>query len=736
MLTFGGVCFVVLDHEWWIDKNWQSRVNSVASKSMYGLEKVVLTSPTLSSTAETTEAHDYYNVVQQSMAYGAFHGGKDAGYVPTLGTSGDSLLDLLYEDSLQQKDWVRYQHQIRRLCGLRYFDRDLCLSVHGSDRQEIRVLHVSRGDNQEDSFTVTKHDKPVEEMYCNYNSNQHQKKLSSHPLIAVRSTSSIDYFKVHQSDENGKGTPVVLKRIHGASTTGTVHGGTIRDFSWNQYISSHGVAIEDSGMLFETDVSAMDGTHNIPSSRRSERLLDIKTKTSSTISSMGAIRCESSALHPHVTLVSWQDVLLKVDLREKNSVLSISSAQNHSTLLYDFSSRSDNMKHTCVTAFAVASRHAGASHTYAASTPSHVYLFDIRKPSKPIVTWEHNMKFPSTRVNSWYDMKSSGFHDLKFVTLRGEEDALLATNSYQGNAILLRWALSDEGEYIEFADGKISYKKIVDENKYRRCDLKFLKEGPLYFAWKPISFQRFEPILPPTLVYNNIYPAPAMPALTKWQDERNLSNQATVKCLEKEVRQLPTKKNPVCRDFGTLVLQRKWETNELALDPLLFRLGPFEEIIVGSLKHLGDPSSSTHVEKAINDDGLAFSIARQPNPACSRPESMAETKKDGSDSQADVNFQSSGYSLAFGKEFYLIWLCVYELMTSTSCLQRTEYGLQSMAGCFFRVRLNTAALKTVSQRKLMDLLQMRLDCFSTNYWNRLLESQSAPLKHGIFFRDV
>lgn len=612
---------------------------------LYDLKKVVLYPHLPHSRSDTREAYDFHGIIQQCMAYGSFHGGEEAHYVP--GVGGDSLLDMLYEDAREQKDRARYQRYLSRICGIRCYDNNICLSVHGQDRREIRVMNVSAGvEDQDDVYTLTQHDHAVEELYCNYRANGADEKDMTSPLVAARCASSVDYFRLH-IPLDGSSEPVMLKRIHGAATTGTVNGGVLRDFAWNQYVSSHGIVLEDSGMLFETDLSVLDDANYIPSSRRNCHVLDAKKKSPTDLSSMGATRCEPCALHPQLSMVAWHDALLKVDFREKSSLLPMTSkqSQHDARVLYDFSINSGDSKHTCVTSFATASRNSSVPHAYAASTPSHVYLFDVRKPSCPLVTWEHYSKFPSTRTTSWYDLKSSLPSNLQFVNTSGGGDALLLSNSFQGNAFLLQWKCIDEGEYIEFRDGKISYKKTIGENP--TCDSQSLAKSSLHFAWKPISFQRFEPIKPPAIVYNHVHPNPGMSELLKWQEEMNFRNQDMIKCFDQNVRQLPPNNNQVCRDLGSCFMQRKWENNEICSDALLVRLGPFDELIIGSLdtsQHGGSFPAET------SSDHLVFSkpwLAGQGRQDCSSVHLI--TEDDGPDLESNkINFESSGYTLAVG----------------------------------------------------------------------------------------
>lgn len=625
---------------------------------LYGLEKVVLTSSSPPDTREIREAYEFHDIVEQSMAYGAFHGGDDASYIPGVGAG--SLLDVLYEDFREQKDHLRSHRCLGQICGVRYYDTDVCLSIHGPDRREIRVMNVSLHDGCEESvFTVTRHHTAVEEMYCNYKSGDCQMELvKEFPLIAARCASSVDYFKLHMSSDDSS-EPVKLNRIHGASTTGTVNGGKILDFSWNQYVSSHGIALEDSGMLFGTDLSGVDESYYSRSSRRSERIVDFKKGKLSELSSMGVTRCEACALHPQLSLVAWQDALLRVDFREKSSSLPVTSSQNPTRVLFDFSESTKTGCATCLMAFAAASRGASAPHAYAASTPSHVYLFDLRKPSSPLVTWEHYEKFPSTKTTSWFNLKASVPEGLQFVSLGGKEDALLATNSFKGSAFLLQWRCTDEGEYIEFCDGKISYKKDLDKSPRNFLDDDHQKDRPLHFAWKPIAFKRFEPVEPPTIVYNHMYPAPGMPEISKWQKHMGFITQDRIKCLSKDLTHLPPKISTRCSDLGSCFMQRKWENSSVASDSLLVRLGLYDEIIIGSFNSSVNKDSTTGDTSEIPDE-VVFSRACQAGQcqkACSGPNQMTEATTTGSGTQ-EINFESSGYTLGFGTSVFCALLVV------------------------------------------------------------------------------
>jgi hypothetical protein len=616
----------------------------------YGLKRVILTSPCPDLAANTREAYDYHKVVHQSMAYGAFHGGEDSNFIP--GVGGNSLLDLLYEDSREQKDRVRYQRYVNRVCGLRCHDRDICISIHGEDRREIQVMNISPDTHdQADMYTITQHDYGMEEIYSNYSINGEDGEELSCPLIAARCASSIDYFKL-QVPLDGSSEPVTLKRIHGASTTGTVNGGILRDFSWNQYVSSHGIVLEDSGMLFETDLSIMDNANYTRSSRQSQHILDTKKNIPSDLSSMGVMRCETCALHPQLAMVAWQDAVLKVDFREKNSNLLMTSSrgQNSARVLYDFSCDSQNAKRTCVTAFAVASRHADVQHAYAVSTPSHVYLFDLRKPSCPLVTWEHYSKFPSARTTSWYDFKTALPSNLQFVDLDGQEDALLLSNSFHGNAVLLRWKCTDPGKYIEFNKGKISYKKEISEKPRDISEPGALMKGSLYFSWKPVSFKRLEPIKPPVIVYNHLHPEPEMFELSKWQNQMIFRNQDRIRCGEQDLRQLLPNKNQVCRDLGSCIIQRTWETSEPIKESPLIRLGLFDERIVGSFNSWSDTDNAS-VSASETSGSLEFSSAllvgqSRQNLSSGEPMIAAD---DFSSEKSGVDFESSDYKLAFGE---------------------------------------------------------------------------------------
>lgn len=624
----------------------------------YGLKRVILTSPLPDLAADTREAYDYHKVVHQTMAYGAFYGGEDSNFVPAVG--GSSLLDVLYEDSRQQKDRMRYQRYGGRVCGLHCYDKDICISIHGEDRREMQVMNISREAQEEgDIYTITQHDYAVEEVYSNYHIDRENDEEIASPLIAARCASSIDYFKL-QMPLDGGSEPVVLKRIHGASTTGTVRGGVLQDFSWNQYVSSHGIVLEDSGMLFETDLSIVDNASYTRSSRKTQYILDTKKNVPSDLSSMGIKRCETCALHPQLGMVAWQDAVLKVDFREKSSNLLMTStrSQNSARVLYDFSLDSQNTKRTCVTAFAVASRNADVPHAYAVSTPSHIYLFDIRKPSCPLVTWEHYSKFPSTKTTSWYDLKIALPNSLHFVNIDGQEDALLATNSFHGNAVLFQWKCTDPGEYIEFNKGKISYKKEICETSRDIFESGSLMKGSLVFSWKPVSFKRLEPIQPPKIVYNHLYPEPEMLELSEWQNYMLFRNQDKIRCMDEDSLLLLPNKNQLCRDLGSCIIQRKWETSEPITESLLIRLGLFHERIIGSFNSRRNTENHSPGKASEASGSVEFSLARLAGQSRQDLLSGGITTADGCfhSDKRDVNFESSGYKLAFG-EFYGFCSC-------------------------------------------------------------------------------
>ena len=558
--------------------------------------------------------------VQQAVAYAKFHPENE--YVPQT-----VLLDLLHE----QQGKERFEDRRSQLCGFEFKGSQYCVSVHGADRRQLRVLCVGGGDERwfPDRFGVYHHKSAVEELYCNSPGRGEPYRfpeLFQVPLLAARTAGSIDYYKIIvDSRDSGREELVRLSSVEGVSTTCSTR---TRDFSWSQYVTTCGVVLDDSGILSQTDVC--------DSKKSRYRTCVVDGYAGGSADGILGIRCcESSPLHPDLAMVAWQDVLLRVDFREKTSILT--HKNNVKTLeFYNF-----GREQTYLTSFAVAHRGVCANHyTTAAATPSHVHMFDLRMSDRPVVSWENKMKPHLFRMSAWRDVQASYLDSMKFVSLGGKEDALVSSDSFYGTSMLLRWRNKEEYPALYVSDGKIQEIKSVDSIDRTHESI----SKSLSFVWKPISMQKIEPV-GPHLLYNDFYP-PCMVDIVERQENIELAEQYKIECLGRQARYLPPKNQKMQRDFGVAIINASWDKEKTVFNPTILRFISSGDIVIGSIgleeRAQGDDSEHVTCTAAVPSSAASLSVSARNN-------SVSQSNDDAYDSeQGEINFESSGFAHAFG----------------------------------------------------------------------------------------
>ena len=558
--------------------------------------------------------------VQQAVAYAKFH--PENAYVPQT-----VLLDFIHE----QQGKERFEDRRRQVCGFEFKGSQYCVSIHGADRRQLRVLCTGDGDDTllRDRFGVYHHQSAVEELYCNSPGRGEPYRfpeLFQAPLLAVRTAGSIDYCKiVSESRNSGREELVRLSPVEGVPMTCSTR---TRDFSWSQYLTTCGVVLEDSGILSQTDVC--------DSKQSRYRTCVVDGYAGGSADGILGIRCcESSPLHPDLAMVAWQDVLLRVDFREKTSILS--HENKFKTLeFYNFA-----REQTYLTSFAVAHRGVCSNqYAIAAATPMHVHMFDLRMSARPVVSWENKLKPHLFRMSTWRDVQASYLDSMKFVSLGGSEDALVSSESFHGTSMLLRWRNKEEYPALRVSEGEIQEVKPTDsiDRMYESIS------ESLSFVWKPISMQKLEPV-GPRLLYNDFYP-PCMVTIVERQENIELAEQYKIECLGRQARYLPPKSQKTQRDFGVAVINTSWDTEKTVCNPTILRLISSGDIVIGSigLEESAQGNVSEHVTftPAIPSSTTSVSISARKKTASQSNDDASESGKE------EINFESSGFSHAFG----------------------------------------------------------------------------------------
>jgi hypothetical protein len=538
------------------------------------------------------------------------------GCIPGISTTGDLdyIRDMLADDA---RNRVLRKYGVSTVsslvCGFAWQEVLWCVSAHGARRQELRLWRLGgKGDNE--CCHAFEHDASVEEMYVS---------TVDDIVIAVRSASCMVYYRFDGKRE-------LLMRLEKGFRVMNVSR-RIYDFSWCQFGDGRGVVLDDCGVLSEIrcPVESKGSKHvtGNASYESYEKILDCRSSQESPhdsfpqVSSLGTKRCESSPLHPGLALVAWQNAVHRFDFREKKKPWEIDSLarQKRSSMLCETSSP-DGL--TFITALAVPLRQVSQRlHAFAVSTPTHIHMYDMRKPNTPVVTWEHFMKYTLSResgVDDTWELQTSLPDGLNFITTSTREsqvtrDGILFTNSYHGKGMLCLWNVEEAAPTIACFGGKLHQlpSSEMDPSDGSILDNTSAPDSSLSFSWKPIALERLEPVVPPSLVYSKIYPDSCMPDLIKWQDARILEAENRLEAdlmSPRTIRMLPPKKKPmVRRDFGCAIVHRASRPE----GPTLIRYGTFGEIISGSISggsSMGHGKDSSPFNIELLEDPKAGSL--------------------------------------------------------------------------------------------------------------------------------
>lgn len=470
--------------------------------------------------------------VQQAVAYGKF---LPDSYIPQT-----VLLEAIYGD---QKDTYSYSNRL--LSAVCWKGRQYCVSAAGADRTQVRLTRLGRDGSEGGACVVKQHDKAIEGVFCNVDDGL-QGSEASRPIFAVKSADSVDFLRLYDGD--GHSQPFALNQLGPGFTCRT---NRLEDYSWNQYMSKNGVVVTASG-----DVHECDCDHDYS-------LAVVQVGASSydaDMHSLGVVRCECSALHPSLALTAMHHALIRVDFREKLSM---------AETLYRFS------QGNFITAFAVSKRQVCTNqYSFAASTASHVHLFDMRKVIRPIASWEHYMNSSSTQDRSMIDFCTASPDGLDFSCERGR-DFLVATSSFQGKGILLHWNTAKETASIAYHNGH-----FVQHDSRESI---FSCEGAFSFQFEPTDVDSVDPIEPPEVAYDMISAETAM-LQSLWDEEYDVFHaELSTQGKDKVCRLLGNTESGSDRDLGISVTDRTWEHGRPTQNPLIYRLTSKGNIIVQTL---------------------------------------------------------------------------------------------------------------------------------------------------------
>ncbi|WPT11352.1 hypothetical protein PSENEW3n2_00000791 [Picochlorum sp. SENEW3] len=471
--------------------------------------------------------------VQQAVAYGKF---LPDSYIPQT-----VLLEAIYE---HHKDTYSYSNRL--LSAVSWEGRQYCVSAAGTDRRRVRLTRLGKGDGEGASCVVKQHHRAIEGVFCNVDDGL-QGSETRRPIFAVKSADSVDFLRLYDGD--GHSQPFALNQLGPGFTCRT---NRLEDYSWNQYMSRNGVAVTASGGVHECDC---DHDHSLT-------LLQVGASTyDADMHSLGVVRCECSALHPSLALTAMHHALIRVDFREK-----LSTAET----LYRFS------QGNFITAFAVSKRQVCTNeYSFAASTATHVHLFDMRKAIRPMTSWEHYMNSSSTQDRPMIDFCTASPDGLYF-SCEGGRDFLVATSSFQGRGILLHWNTAKDTARLAYHSGH--FVQHDSRESISAC------ESTFSFQFEPTDVDSVDPIEPPQVAYDRMSYAETAMLQSFWDEEYDIFHaDSDTQGHDRVCRLLGNTESGSDRDLGISITDHTWEHGRPTQTPLVYRLTSKGNIIVQTL---------------------------------------------------------------------------------------------------------------------------------------------------------
>lgn len=476
--------------------------------------------------------------VQQAVAYGKF---LPDSYIPQT-----TLLETIYGDHIDI-----YSYSNRLLSAVCWEGRQYCVSAAGTDRRQIRLTRLGRGNGEGGSCAVRQCNSSIEGIFCNVDDGL-QGAERRRPIFAAKTADSVEFFRLY--DEDGQSRTFTLNQLGPGFKCST---NRLEDYSWNQYMSKNGVVVTASGNMHECDC---DHAHSLTVQK-----IDVSPYDASTGNSthrLGTVRCRCSSLHPSLSLAAMYQSLVRVDFREKQSVTSANT-------LYRFS------QSNFITALAVSKRHVCTNqYSFAASTASHVHLFDMRKALRPMASWEHYINSSSTQDRSVIEFCTAGPDGLDFSS-DGGRDFLLATSSFQGKGVELHWNSTKNAASIAYNNG--NFVQYDQGGWISSC------ESAFSFHFEPTDVDSVNPIEPPEVAYDTISAEKTM-LQSLWDNEYEiLYADSDTPGQERVCRLLGNMDSGSDRDLGISILDQAWELGAPTENPLVYRLNAKGNIIVQTI---------------------------------------------------------------------------------------------------------------------------------------------------------